>query len=329
MLSFTHHTSPESYLKDYPPSAITPLPASEWQRLQPDRHFIAHGRNGVEARCSVWRESLPPDTIGQPAAIGHFLSTDAQTGSQLLDAVADWLRDQKTTHAIGPIDANTWNRYRLVTSRGTRPPFILEPWTDPSAPAAWEGAGFRPLAEFHSGSFPPQIDDDPRLKRMLQRWETIGLRIRNLDLNDFSAELQRIHAVSLKSFAGNFLYTPVSVETFTQMYQPIRDKIVPRFTWIAETDAQTAGYLFALPDYLQLEREGKVDAVVIKTLAIVPDRAFAGLGQWLTRLAHRAAHQEGYQTVIHALMHSGSRIKHFGRSEMDVFRRYTLYQRML
>lgn len=306
---------------------LTPLSEDEWTRLCPDRHFVAFVAGVPVARASVWRSGLPPLDGVRPAAIGHFAAVDAISGADLLKGICSWLEARGSRLQVGPLDANTWNRYRLVSERGDRPPFFLEPWHPPHDLDCWTGAGFVPLAEYHSGALRPQTEADPRLGKARQRMESAGLRLRCLRLEDYERELRRIYAVSRISFAGNLLYTPIAEDAFVSMYAPLRDKLRPDLVWLAECGDICAGFLFAFPDYNQAARGEKMNTLVIKTLAILPDRAFAGLGQWLTRQAHESARAAGFTEVIHGLMHSGSRIKHFGRSGMSIFRRYQLFHR--
>ncbi len=327
MITVTRHRSPESWLSLDPAEEFTLLSSGEWARLGPPYHLTALREGRVCARCSVWTNSLPEYEGSRPGAIGHFRATDAEAGAAVLRAALDTLADVRVRRAVGPLDGNTWNHYRSVVDRGTRPPFFLEPWDSPGESESWRKAGFRPLGDFHSTALPPQIEDDPRLVRAKRRLEKGGVRIRNLNRNSFEEDLRAIHAVSAVAFAPNLLYTPSAPADLLRSYEPMRARIDPAFVWLAEVEARPVGFVFAIPDLAQAGRGEPVDTLIIKTLAILPDRAFAGLGQWLTRLAHRRAHESGYRSVVHALMHGGSRIKHFGKDAATVIRRYTLFER--
>lgn len=302
------------------------LAPNEWLATRPDVHCLLFDGAVVVARCSVWLHRLPTINGAQPTAIGHFEASCQSTGTAALKATISWIGKKSEGPIIGPINSNTWQKYRLVTDSSGRPPFLLEPSHPEFYVNAWAGAGFRPFAEFHSASMPPQSEEDPRLERVKQRMESVGVRIRNLRIDDYEGELRRLYSVARISFAENLLYTPISEAEFVAMYQPLRANVNPEFVWLAEQEAQCVGFCFCLPDLLQAQGGGKVDSLIVKTLATLPDRDFAGLGLWLTQLAHQRAAEKGFQSVIHALMHPGSRIKHFGKDSMEIFRRYTLYQ---
>ena len=57
------------------------------------------------------------------------------------------LAAERCTIAIGPVDGNTWQRYRLITEPGTEPPFFLEPDNPDAWPGQFTAAGFTPLAQ--------------------------------------------------------------------------------------------------------------------------------------------------------------------------------------
>lgn len=321
--------SPADWQKLTYANNLAALSVIEWEALQPDEHLIWMTDTTATARCSVWRTSLPAQSDRQPAAIGHFEATSTEAGAALLQAAAQHLQNQGCPELIGPINANTWHKYRLVTQRGQRPPFFLEPEHPDYYVDAWAQAGFRPMADFHSASMPPQLATDPRLERVEARLHALGVRIRNIDTNNFTDDLRKFYSVARISFADNLLYTPISEGAFLALYEPIRPYIQPDFVWLAELDGACIGFCFCIPDLLQAQSGQPTDTLIVKSLATLPDRAYAGLGLWLTQIAHQAAGAADFTSVIHALMHPGSRIKHFGKGEMDTFRHYTLFHRPL
>ena len=254
---------------------------------------VEHNPEGSSrAHCCIWPDSLPKIDGVRPAAIGAFEASDPAAANTLLEKACARIRREGGRLAVGPINGTTWQSYRLVTERGDRPPFVMEPTHPDFYLAAWERAGFRPLAEFHSARMPPQTEGDPRIERVESRLGTLGVRIRNIDTDSFEEDLARIHEVSLVSFSGNFLYTPIPLEGFLDLYRPHRSKIRPEFIWIAEQAGRGVGFCFCLPDLNQAARGEPIDTLVVKTLATLPDRAYAGLGLLLTQSAHRAAAQE-------------------------------------
>ena len=153
------------------------------------------------------------------------------------------------------------------------------------------------------------------------------IRIRAIDPSRYEAELAAIHQLSLVSFRDNLLYTPISEEEFSAQYRPILPYVRPELVLLAEKQDRLAGFLFAVPDLLQARRP--IDSVVLKTVAVLPGREFAGLGNLLVARCHAVAHSLGFRRVIHALMHESNESLSLSARYAVPFRGYALYARQL
>ncbi len=93
---------------------------------RPDEHWLALASGAAIARCSLWWREAPPDGRESLGVIGHYSAREAAGGSALLRHACERLSAMGCTRAVGPMDGNTWRRYRLVTGYGEEPPFFLE-----------------------------------------------------------------------------------------------------------------------------------------------------------------------------------------------------------
>lgn len=293
---------------------------------QVDEHLSDEsGKN----HCSLWWSVVPGIPGERPGVIGHFAATSLEEALPLLASALARLRAAGCTIALGPMDGNTWRRYRVLTERGEEPPFFMEPdnpdwWSD-----AFLLSGFSSLATYTSSLVDDLSRRDPRAERARLRLEGEGIQIRNLDPDRFEDDLRRIYAVSVISFTGNFLYTPVPESAFIAQYLPYRDKIRPEFVYLAEDRGEPVGYLFAIPDYAEAQRGLPMRTLIGKTLASVPGRRYGGLGVVLTDLLHQRAQSMGFSRVIHALQYEGNSVRNMSEFFGRVMRRYTLFSRRL
>lgn len=246
----------------------------------------------------------------------------------LLDGAASHLRERGCRIAVGPMNGNTWRAYRFVVESNGRAPFLLEPRNPVEFPGWWENAGFSVLSRYSSSLIP--LDGCATISPALRaRLERSGVKIRELDPARYDEELGGIYQVSLKSFADNFLYTPLEEEAFLDAYRKVRDRVDPDFVRIAERDGVVCGFVFGIPDLEALAR-GEKPAVIVKTLAVDPDARCAGLGSLLVDELHRIGWEKGYAEAIHALQHeTNSSLKITGRHHGEVFRRYALFSKLL
>jgi GNAT superfamily N-acetyltransferase len=282
------------------------------------------------ARCSLWWSAAPAYLDHKLGLIGHYAARDDKAAGHILATACGRLASRGCTLAVGPMDGNTWRRYRLVTERGSEPPFFLEPDNPDDWPAHFTGNGFEPLAHYYSALNTNLHDQDPRIPDIAQRLADRGVTIRPLNLEGFEQELRSIYALSLLSFAENFLYTPIGEEEFLAQYGAIRPYVRPELVLIAEWKAtQPIGYIFAVPDLAQAQRGQSPDTVIIKTLAVHPEHAGGGLGSLLTARCQGTADKLGYRRVIHALMHETNKSKRISSHTAKTIRRYTLFARAL
>ncbi len=296
---------------------------------QPDAHWVLVGDRQITAHCSLWWRNLPAYEHHRLGSIGHYGAEDAESAKALLTHACQQLSQQGCTLAIAPIDGNTWRRYRLITERGTEPLFFLEPDNPDEWVEHFEQQEFTPLARYSSALNTDLTQVDPRLERTSERLRQQGIQMRSLDVEQLESELQRIHQLSLVSFQHNFLYTPIEQAEFVAQYSQIRPYLQPELVLLAEQGDQLVGFLFALPDVLQAKRRQAVDTIIIKTVAVLPGRASAGLGSVLVGECQAIAHRLGYRRAIHALMHEDNRSRNISDRYAQTIRRYALFAKTL
>jgi GNAT superfamily N-acetyltransferase len=293
---------------------------------RPSVHGVVLARERVVARCSVWTDGVIA-LAGRPAGvIGHFVAAAEARSAvrELLEAAVARVHAAGLTCAIGPMDGNTWRRHRFITERGTEPLFFLEADNADEWPEWWGAAGFAPVANYFSAMMADLALEDARVPRAAERLRAEGVMVRQLQPQRFEAELRAIHALSLQAFTRNFLYTPIGAEEFVAQYRAVERLVNPEFVWLAERAGALVGFVFAVPDHAQAARGEPVTTLIAKTLAVLPDRRFAGLGAVLLSMVQTAARRAGYQRIIHAYMHESNQSLNLSARSAQVFRRYTL-----
>ena len=288
----------------------------------PDAVLEQHGNRASEARCALWWRATPLHRGRRTGFIGCVESSDDDARAALLARAADRLREAGCDLAVGPVDGDTWHRYRLVTASDDTPRFALEPYSAPAAVAPWRRAGFVPLETYASFRDDALAERDPRVPGLRARLRAAGVTLRALNLDRLDRELAQIHALALRGFADAPLFAPIGPDAFAALYAPLVPLLDPRLCPVAECDGRIAGVLFALRD----SRTPHV--VVLKTVVRDVNRRFAGLGFVLTDSARAAAHEFGATRAISALQHDGSVARALA-SHAIPFRRYAVLAKEL
>ena len=295
----------------------------------PDVHLLAIERGSLIARCSCWWRETPA-LDGQPlGVIGHYAAADAASASAILARACDTLAAAGCKTAVGPMDGNTWRRYRFIVDRGADPVFFLEPDNPDDWPDSWAAAGFTPLASYSSAVNDDLAREDARTESALARLTASGISVRSFDPTQADNELRRIFTLSLTAFSRNFLYTPISEAEFLAQNHAVLPFVKPELILLAERESALTGFMFAVPDVLQARRGAPVDTVILKTAAVDPSASGIGLGGVLFDLVQHSTRQMGFKRAIHALMHETNASRRLSNRYARTIRRYALFSRSL
>lgn len=263
------------------------------------------------ASCAIYRLA-PAWNAKRTAAVGQFSCASAEAGIELLHAAAAMLAAEGFAAIIGPMDGDTWHKYRVVSETDGSTPYFLEPVSGPFDLAAFQGAGFAPISSYVSARATIEEAIGPPAPAVP------GITISAWDGKNAEALISRLFELSRTAFTNNAFYKPISRDVFLDLYKPILPAIDPRLVFFAHAGNELAGYLFALPDRLQGARPA---TAILKTYA----SGVSGVGRMLAYTAHHAMRDLGYSEVIHALMHVDNRSRdRSARHQGKVFRRYDL-----
>lgn len=283
---------------------------------------------GNTCRCGIWWKD-PPKADKQLGIIGHYYAENAKVSKILLDQACEHLKAKGCAAVIGPMNGSTWKSYRLVTWSDGSMPFLLEPQNPPDWPEYWQQAGFSAFHEYISTINSHLERVDPRLVKARERLHQLGTTWRSLDTSRFAEELRQVYQLSLEAFSRNILYTPLAEEAFLRQYLPFADTIDKDYVLLAhDASGKCCGFIFAIPDLLQLQQGKTVNRLIIKTLAVRANRRSGGLGAVLVEEVEQKARQNGLSGAVHALMYSKNTSTNIGKTTQPM-RRYTLFIRRL
>jgi GNAT superfamily N-acetyltransferase len=273
--------------------------------------------NEVQAVGALWLDTPKSPDGATTAFVGHFASTDAGHSKQLLDALATEAARAGRTRILAPIDGSTWRSYRVVVESNGRDAFFLEPQT----PSYWEahltGAGFK-RAEMYASIELTDLAPFAGPDAYAGELAAAGITVRNFDMENFDADLVKLHALSLNAFAANPYYAPLSLEDFAAMYRPAVFLYEPGLALIAERNNEALGFIFAYRDGPQKS------CTVLKTIAVSSNIREAGLARHLTGRVLARAHELKCASAIFALMHERNKSFSWGARHGKIFRRYAL-----
>lgn len=312
---------------------ITDHTGFDAQRLQlerVDQHFAAlDSRQKIRARCSIWWRDTASLHGSATGAIGHYAATDAKFGEAVLRHASRELACRRCKNAVGPLDGTTWRSYRFITERGDAQPFFLEPDNPDEWPLHFEASGFAAIAHYVSEMNPDMANRQPELGSLREKFARLGVTIGPVDVANPVDEMAGIYRVICESFKSAFMYSSLDIDSFCSIYEPMLKRVDPRLMLVAKHDGEVVGFVLAPPDYLQQAYQQTMDAIVLKTVAVLPGGDYSGLGRVLIVDLLENAIDMGFSSAISALMHTENRSQKISANCAGPMRGYTLFAREL
>ena len=287
--------------------------------------------NNIGGSLHLWHNR--PDYNGRKTSyIGNvnIYEKYRKDEEQLFNKVFEELKKEGIETIIGPLNGTTWNTYRYVTEKGSRRQFLLEPWNEDYSVSLFEKLGFKPLAGYISTVMEGMNSDGRKnLNKKIEKLKKFDyyedIRVESAENKDLLTVLNKVYDLTVEAFKNNFLYSELEREIFLKMYLSYEDKIIKKFFKMLYLRDELIGYVFGIPDYTELGYKGKIDTIILKTIAVSPEYNGKGMGYILINSLIEEAEKEGYENVIYALMHESNVSKNIGLLLGNMLRKYTLF----
>lgn len=305
----------------------------------PSLYLFAMYEGKLTARCSLWTEPkilFPPSAEQlnlpglkgevKPGFIGHYAASSLRAGMELLELADFELKRRGCNVAIGPVDGSTWRRYRLISESCGERIFSLEPVNPLSWNKHFQGAGFKAVKTYESSINKDLDARDPDGKSLKSKMTRQGVKLRSLNVEDLSSDLEGIYRVTMEAMQHNFLFSPVDRASFLKEQMRLTSLADPELVVIAEKAGTVVGYLFAYPDQNSAAFEPRL---IMKTIARKDDVKLKGLGRLLYQEVHSRAYEKGYREAVHALYSTGNTASEISSMYGEPIRTYALYGKSL
>jgi len=268
-----------------------------------------------DAEATIFRSAPQWDGM-TTMALGDIKFSSLEGGKKLLQNFIETAQKEGVGAVLGPLNGDTWHAYRLIFETDGSAPFLLEPTSGAHDLQAFESTGFESVSMYLSAksSLNTTVSEKPVSMQ--------GVTVEAWNGENAEGLIQDLFNMSALAFQSNRFFTPITFESFLDIYQPMipyLDKDHVLFARDGEGDLQ--GFLFGMPNLLA---GGDDRSVILKTYA----SRMKGVGHLLADSYHRRCLDSGFETVIHALIHEDNSSRK--RSEMHgtrIFRRYALMGR--
>lgn len=200
----------DEILKEIYPAEVLPMKQLEGinQQFLQQAYIIAKNDKPL-GRCCLYSNPHLIYNNYKTACIGNFeCINDQQASSELLNYVSSHAKKLGFEYLIGPMNGSTWDTYRLSITNHT-PNFFLEPYYPAYYQDLFSNNGFEKIARYVSNIDRDDVLNDQRIMEVEKRFIEQGVQFRNIDLNHYEVELDKLYDFCMLSFKSNFLFTPI------------------------------------------------------------------------------------------------------------------------
>jgi len=250
-----------------------------------------------------------------------------QIASLLVSAACDWLAKQGVSRIVGPIAFNTWFPYRFRLDSDERC-FDWEPVNPPEYVLAVEAAGFEIGEKYSSTAFSELEEVAGKLEPAYRRSLSEGFSYRAFAADSLDTHIPALYRISHAAFSDNYLFEPIAQELFAKAYVSIADKGRRMLSWfVLDPNGEPVGFLYTF--IVRIVCDGTTEtAVVLKSIAIMPDMRGKGLSNGLLYLVIKESLELGIDYAISATVHSGIQSESYARKGGQLWRhKYALWQK--
>lgn len=281
----------------------------------------------IQAKATCYFEDTPKKDDKNIGCIGDFEAKNKNYGVNLLNKCEEILKEKNISYIVGPMNGNTWKKYRTLKWSNGDPLFLLENVNGIEYNEIFLSAGYDEIETYTSTK--GLIKDayySSVIEKAYEKLKENNIKIRKFDKTKYEEELKKIYSISKVSFYRNPFYTPISETEFIEQYKNYLDLFNEDFILIAEKENRAIGFIFTIPDYNELKYKEKVQTLILKTVAVIPEYEHLAIGHVLLNEIRKNALDKKYEKWICAFMYSkNTSQKGAKRNKTELIREYALY----
>jgi len=242
------------------PYWVPPLRLDQKELFDPAKHpfhrhatmrsFLAQRAGRPVGRLAAIPDPRHNEFQHEKAGFFGFLEMidDAEPASALLGAARAWLVQHGAEVIRGPVNPSTNYECGVLVDGFDSCPMVMMTYNHPYYGALIEQAGLHQAKDLVAYYIPTREAKGSRLETLTARAESMGMRIREINMERFEQEVELAWGVYNSAWSRNWGFVPMTREEFFHHGQQMKPVLVPALTRIAEIGDTVAGFAVALPD---------------------------------------------------------------------------------
>lgn len=262
--------------------------------------FLAYDGNRITGRiAAIFNNNHNKYKNTTEGFFGFFdAENDGETAPALFETAEKYLKEKGAKKIIGPVNPSTNEHTGLLIEGFDSPPVVMMTYNKPYYLDLIEGLGYKKSVDLLAYHLSTETVDKRTIKlkeTLLSRLKNNGITIRNINLKDFKAEVEKVLSVYNQAWAENTGFVPMTDKEFKYLAKDLKMILDKDFCMLAEHHGKVIGFALAIPDVNQLQikiKRGrlfptgifkllfglkKVDYVRVLALGVLPEYRKAGI----------------------------------------------------
>lgn len=215
--------------------------------------FVAVLGNEVVGRIAAIRNDLfNAEHACKTGFFGFFESIDDRAVAHgLLDAAAEWLREQGSTRVHGPASPSSNHDYGLQVTGFEEPAKLLTVHNPPYYQDLVESWGLEHRMTLLAYRLQTsELFRNPKVTRVCERARARAhLTVRQIDMSNLTREIQILREIYNSAWKKNYGFVPLTDRELDEFVRDLRWLVEPSMGLFAEVNGEPVGFCLALPDY--------------------------------------------------------------------------------
>lgn len=217
-------------------------------------YFLAEKNGQPVGRIAAAKYTRHLETYHDNTGFFGFFEcvNDQEVANALLDRAARWLADRDLTRMRGPMNLTINDECGLLVDGFHLPPVVMMTYNPPYYENLLTEYGFEKVQDLYAYR---TVAPDPIPERLTRASRLIEkkhhVQIRNINMKDFGAEVDRIHQIHLEAWAENWGAVPLTRGEVRKIAKDLKLIIDPDLVFIVEANSKPVGVMVTVPDVNQ------------------------------------------------------------------------------
>jgi hypothetical protein len=263
-------------------------------------YFLAYKNGKLAGRIAAITNQMHNDYQKDNAGFFGFLEgiNDPEVFESLLNIVKDWLKSRGKDFMMGPMNPSTNDEIGFLISGFDTPPYFMMTHNPTYYPKIMDDLKYQKIKDVHAYFIDKEtVILSEKLKKVAEiTRKKLGVTIRQVQMQNFEAELEIVRSIYNNAWARNWGFVPMTPAEFDFIANDFKKIIDPELVLIAEIKGKPVGFSLALPDYNQvfakipngrllpfgwmtfLKNKKKIDSLRVITLGVIQGFQTSGIG---------------------------------------------------